>query len=85
MPKNGKNKVQTTGDDPEIEIVPKLEIIYEETKSFIGVEPEFIWGQIYQMIREQVVPEVGLEDIPIYANIMNSAIMNGSTHPGLFP
>ena len=52
MPKMGKKKVQTTGDDSEIEIVPKLEIIYEDTKAFTGVEPEFRWGQIYQMIRE---------------------------------
>ena len=79
MLKRVKKKVQTTGDDPEIEIVPKLEIIYEDTKSFTGVEPKFIWGQIYQMIKDQSVPKDGLEVIPIYANTMKSTIMKMST------
>ena len=52
MPKNGKKKVQTKGDDPKIEIAPKLEINYEDTKGVTGVEPQFIWGQIYQMIKD---------------------------------
>ena len=39
MNKKGKNKVQTTRDDPKIEIAPKLEIIYEDNKAFIRVEP----------------------------------------------
>ena len=85
MPKRGKKKVQTTGDDPEIEIVPKLEIIYEDTKSFTGVELEFIWGQIYQIIKDQAILDTSLEGIPIYANIRKSAIMKMSTRPELFP
>ena len=52
MPKKGKKKVHTTGDDPNVEIIIKQEIIYEDTKSFTRVEPEFRWGQIYQMIKD---------------------------------
>ena len=85
MHKKGKKKIQTMGDDPKIEIVPKLEIIYQDTKYFTRIEPEFRWGQIYQMIKDQAVPEVGLEDIPIYANIMKSIIMKVSTRLELFP
>ena len=39
------------GDDPEVEIITKLEIIYEDTKYVTGVDPNFGWGQIYQMIK----------------------------------
>ena len=39
-------------DDLEVEIITKLEIIYEDTKPFTGVEPEFRRGQIYQMIKD---------------------------------
>ena len=37
------------------------------------------------MIKDQVVPEADLEDIPLYANIMKSAIMKVSTRPEIFP
>ena len=47
MPKKGKKKAQATGDDLDVEIVSKMEIIYRDTKSIAGVEPEFKWGQIY--------------------------------------
>ena len=47
MPKKVKNKVQDTEDDPEGKIIKNVEIIYEDTKPFTGVEPEFRWGQIY--------------------------------------
>ena len=32
MPKKGKKKAQTTEGDPEVEIISKVEIIYEDTK-----------------------------------------------------
>ena len=73
------------GDNLEVEIITKLDIIYEGTKDFNGVQPKFRWGQIYQMIKDQAVPDMGLEDIPIYANIKKSAIMKVSTRPELFP
>ena len=44
MPKKGKKKVQTMGEDLEVEIVIKVEIIYEDTKAFTRVEREFKWG-----------------------------------------
>ena len=47
MLKKGKKKSQAIGDDPDVDIVSKMEIIYEDTKSLIGVEPEFKWGKIY--------------------------------------
>ena len=85
MPKKGKKKVQTTGDDPEVEIVQKLEIIYEDTKGFTRADPKLRWGQVYQMIKDQVFLDVGLEDILVYANIMKSAIMKVSTRHKIFP
>ena len=39
MPKKGKKKAQATGDDPDVDIVSKIEMIYEDTKSITGVEP----------------------------------------------
>ena len=78
MPKKGKKKAQTVEGDPEVEIISKREIIYEDTKAIIGFELEFIWGQIYQMIKDQAVPEVDLEDIPLYANITKYSIMKVS-------
>ena len=37
------------------------------------------------MIKVQAILDAGLEDIPIYANIMKSAIMKVSTRSKLFP
>ena len=45
MTKKGKNKSEMTDEDSEIEIVPQTEIIYEDTKSVAGAEPEFKWGK----------------------------------------
>ena len=73
------------GDDPKAEIIIKLEIIYKDAKPFTEVEPNFIWCQIYQMIKDQVVPDTGLEYIPIYSNIKKPAIMKVSTRPEIFP
>ena len=63
MPKKGKKKARATRDDPDVEIFPKMEIIYEDTKSITGVELEFKWGKTYQMIKDRIVMDVGLEDI----------------------
>ena len=78
-------KDQATGDDPDVEIVSKMEIIYEDMKSITGVELVFKWGQIYHMIKDKTVPDAGLEDIPLYVNIKRSAITKVATHPELFP
>ena len=47
MPKKGKNKAKVTGEDSDMEMLPRMEIIYEHTKGITGVEPEFKWGHIY--------------------------------------
>ena len=39
LPKKKKMNAQATGDDLDVEIVSKMEIIYEDTKSITGVEP----------------------------------------------
>ena len=52
MAHKGKNKVQYMEDDLEVEFITRVEIIYEDTKDFTGIEPEFWWGQIYQMIKD---------------------------------
>ena len=37
----------------------KVEIIYEDTKSVTGAEPEFKQGRIYHMLQDQKVLDVG--------------------------
>ena len=74
MPKKGKKKAKATRYDLDTDILPKMEIIYKDTKSVTGVEPKFKWGHIYQMIKDQTIPDVGLEDIPLYVNIRKYAI-----------
>ena len=85
MPKKGKKKAHATGDDLDVDIVSKMEIIYEDTKSIIGEESEFKWGQIYQMIKDKTIPYVGLEDMSLYINIKISSITKVATFPELFP
>ena len=72
-------------DDPEVEVITKVEIIYEDTKPMTGVDPEFIWGQVYKLIKEHTIPGTGLEDIQIYTNIKRSSLMKASTRPEIFP
>ena len=79
MPRKGGKKVQAMEDDPELEVIMRVEVIYEDTKAFTGVEPEFRWGHIYQMIKDRNILDDGLEDLPIYANIERLAIMKDST------
>ena len=74
MPKKGKKKSQVTEEDSYLEVMPKVEVIYEDTKAITGAELEFKWGQIYPMIKDQKVQNEGLEDIPMYENILISQI-----------
>ena len=69
MPRKGKTKVQAVDEDPEVEVIMRVEVIYEDTKVVTGSELEYIWGKIYQMIKDRSIPDAGLEDFPIYANI----------------
>ena len=84
MPKKGKKKSQATRDDLDVKIVSKMEIIYEDTKSVIGIELEFKWGNIYQMIKDKIVPYAGLEYISLYVNIKRSSITKVATFPNIF-
>ena len=77
----GKKKVQAIEDDPEVEVITRVEVIYEDIKVVSGSEPEYRWGQIYQMIKDRSIANTGLEDLPIYANIERSMIMKVATRP----
>jgi len=68
-----------------VEVITKVEVIYEDTKATTRVEPEYKWGEVYMMILNQSIPEARFEDMPIYANIERSAIMKVATRPELFP
>ena len=56
-------------EEPEVEIITKVEFIYEDTKATTGVETEYKWGDIIRMISSQNVPDVGFEEMTIYVNI----------------
>ena len=72
-------------EDPEVEFVTKIKYIYEDTKCISGVEPEYQWGEIYRLITRREVPDMGLEEEGIYANIERSSVMKIATRPELFP
>ena len=71
--------------EPEVEIITKVEYIHEDTKASTGVELGYKWGEIYRMIANQNVPDVGFEELAIYANIEKSTLMKVATRPELFP
>ena len=68
-----------------IEVVTQTEYIYEDTQCISGVDPEYKWDEIYRLISRREVPDMGLEEEPIYSNIEKSAIMKVATRPELFP
>ena len=41
MPRKQKKKAQAAEEELEVEIVTKVEVIYEDTKATTGVEPEY--------------------------------------------
>ena len=45
MIKKGKKKVQATDEELEIEIITRVEVIYENNKVVTCVEPEYKWGE----------------------------------------
>ena len=75
MSKRQKNKAPTVEEVPAPEIETKTEYIYEDTQCVSGVEPEYKWDEIYRLISRREVPDMGLKEDPIYANIGKSAIM----------
>ena len=72
-------------EDPEVEVITKTEYIYEDTKCISGVEHEYQWGEIYRLITYREVPDMGLEEEGIYANIERSSLMKFATRTELFP
>ena len=69
MPQKQKKKVQAAEEEPDIENITRVEVIYEDTKVVMGIEPKYKWGGIYQMITNISVPDAGLEYLPTYSNI----------------
>ena len=69
MPDKGKKKAKDVEEESNLEIMPRIEIIYEDTKAVTGAKLEFKWGQIYPQGLD-----AGLEDISLYENIRILAI-----------
>ena len=72
-------------EEPEVEVITKVEYTYEDTRCTIGLEPEYKWGKIYKLISHHEVPDTGFEEETIYANIERYALMRIATRPELFP
>ena len=85
MSKRQKKKAPVVEEEPEVEIVTRVEYTYEDTKCIVGVEPEYQWGGIYRLITCREVPDIGFEEETIYANIERSSLMKIATRPELFP
>ena len=85
MSKRQKKKAPVAKAEPEVEMITKVEYIYEDTKATTGVELDYKWGEIYKMIANQNVPNAGFEELTIYANIEKSALMKVATRLELFP
>ena len=85
MSKRQKKKAPSAEGDPEVEIITKVECIYEDTRATIDVEPNYKWGEIYKLISNQEVPDTEFEELKIYANIEKSSLMKIATRPELFP
>ena len=45
MPKWQNKKAQVAEEEPEVEIITKVEFIYEDTKATTGVELDYKWGE----------------------------------------
>ena len=51
MSKRKNNKSPMVEEESDVEIITKIEYIYEDTKCITGVEPEYQWGDIYRLSR----------------------------------
>ena len=85
MLKRQKKKAPIAEGEPEVEIITKVEYIYEDTRATTRVEPDYKWGDIYTPISNQEVPNTRFEELTIYANIEKFALMKIATRPELFP
>ena len=50
MFKRQNKKAHVAEVEPEVEIITKVEYIYEDTKATTGVKSDYKWGEIYRMI-----------------------------------
>ena len=90
MTKRGKMKAKIFDYEWDVEVaefapVPRVDIIYEDTKAIIGSNLEFKWGHIYHLLVEKKVPEAGLEVLALYDNVLRSGITRVTTRPKIFP
>ena len=51
MPKKGKKKAKVAKEELDLEVMPRVEIIYEDTKLGTEAEPKFKWGKIYHILQ----------------------------------
>ena len=56
MPKKGKEKTQATEGDPDVEVVSKMEIIYEDTKAITGGSTRIQMGEYLPYASRQNYP-----------------------------
>ena len=47
MPKRQNKKAPVAEEELEVEIITKVEFIYEDTKATTRVEPKYKWGEIF--------------------------------------
>ena len=80
-----KKKAHVVEGELEVEIITRVEYIYEDTKATTRVEPDYKWGEIYRMIANQNVLDAGFKELTIYANIEKSTLMKVATRSELFP
>ena len=85
MSKRKKKKSTIMEEEPDVEVVTKVENTYEDTRCITGVEPEYKWGEIYRLITHHEVHDTGFEEETIYSNIERSSLMRIATRPELFP
>ena len=78
MSKRQKKKAPVVEGETKVEIITRVEYIYEDTKSTTGVELDYKWGDIYRMIANQNVPDAGFEE-------QKYALMKVATRLELFP
>ena len=61
MSKRQKKKAPVVEEEPEVDVVTKTKYVYEDTKCISSIEPEYQWGEIYILITQREVPDMGLE------------------------
>ena len=88
MTKKGTKKRSKASEvDADLEIISgsRTQTRFVDTKEITGISPEFKWGELYQMIRDQKILDAGLEEMIIYQNIIRLGISKDAMHPKLFP